>query len=202
MSTTLELEVDCQDGWQIQRQMLLARDDRFLLIADAVLGPQPAAIEYQVRFPCAKDIHFDPEGETREGVLGNHRKISAVLPLSLPEWRAAPAHGSLQTDGDALQLVIAERSPRLYVPLLFDLAPPRVSKRRTWRQLTVAEHLESQPRDVAVGYRVQLGNTQWLFYRSLAPRSSRSVLGQNVSNEFVAARFDLDGGLEELIEIE
>ncbi|MHB8970611.1 MAG: hypothetical protein ACYC3X_07865 [Pirellulaceae bacterium] len=198
----LELEVDCQDGWQIQRQMLLAREDRFLLIADAVLGPQPAAIEYQVRFPCAKDIHFDPAGETREGVLGNHRKISAVLPLSLPEWRAAPANGSLQTDGDALQLAIAEKSQRLYVPLLFDLAPPRVSKRRTWRQLTVAEHLASQPRDVAVGYRVQLGNTQWLFYRSLAPRSNRSVLGQNVSNEFVAARFDRDGGLEELIEIE
>ena len=104
-------------------------------------------------------------------------------------WRRVPAGGRRE-------------NPRLYVPLLFDLAPPRVSTRRTWRQLTVAEHLTSQPRDVAVGYRVQLGNTQWLFYRSLAPRSNRSVLGQNLSNEFVAARFDLDGGLEELIEIE
>ena len=58
----LELEVDCQDGWQIQRQMLLARDDRFLLIADAILGPQPAAIEYQVRFPLARRHPFRPGG--------------------------------------------------------------------------------------------------------------------------------------------
>ena len=63
-------------------------------------------------------------------------------------------------------------------------------ERRTWRQLTVAEHLLPQPREVAVGYRVQLGYDQWLIYRSLAPRGSRSVLGQNVADEFVAARFD------------
>ncbi len=100
----------------------VARDDRFLLIADAILGPHPAAIQYQVRFPLADDIHFDPEGETREGVLGNHRAISAVLPLSLPEWRAAPTHGTLQADGDAVQLAVAETTPRLYVPVLFDLA--------------------------------------------------------------------------------
>ncbi|MHB8956088.1 MAG: hypothetical protein ACYC4U_24165 [Pirellulaceae bacterium] len=198
----LELEVDCQDGWQIQRQMLLARRDRFLFIADAVLGPQPAFIQYQVRFPLAEGMHFEPEGETREGLLGNHRAISAVLPLSLPEWRAAPALGTLQAEGDAVQLAIAEKTPRLYVPVLFDLAPRRVPQRRTWRQLTVAEHLEAQPRHVAAGYRVQLDNRQWLIYRSLAPRSNRTVLGQNLANEFVAARFDLDGGLEELIEIE
>ena len=46
------------------------------------------------------------------------------------------------------------------------------------------------------------GDTQWLIYRSLARRSSRTVLGQNLTNEFVAARFDLDGCLEDLIEIE
>ena len=198
----LELEADYDGGWQIQRQMLLARKDRFLLLADVVLGPQPAAIRYDVWLPLADDIRCEWEGETREALLSNERALCAVVPLSLPEWKSAPAHGTLQSDGNALHLTIAETAQRLYAPLLFDLVPRRVRERRTWRQLTVAEELQHQRRDVAVGYRVQLGYAQWLIYRSLAPRRSRSVLGQNVTDEFVAARFDSDGGLEELLEIE
>jgi hypothetical protein len=198
----LELEADCRDGWRIQRQMLLARTDRFLLLADAILGPKPAAIHYDVRLPLSDDIRCEWEGETREGLLRSDRALSAVLPLSLPEWRSAPAHGTLRADGNALRLTIEETAQRLYAPLLFDLAPRRVGARRTWRQLTVAEQLLPQSRDVAVGYRVQLGYAQWLIYRSLAPRCSRSVLGQNLADEFAAARFGPDGGLDELIEIE
>ena len=198
----LELEIDCSDDWQIQRQMLLARKDHWLLLADAVLGPRPAAIQYDLRLPLGDDMRCEWEGETREGLLGNGRALSAVLPLSLPEWKAARAHGAFQSDNNHLHLTATQTAQRLYAPLLFDLRPQRVRERRTWRQLTVAEHLLPQPCDVAVGYRVQLGITQWLIYRSLAPHASRSVLGQNVVDEFVAARFDLDGSLDELIEIE
>jgi hypothetical protein len=40
---------------------------------------------------------------------------------------------------------------------------------------------------------------QWLFYRSLTRPANRTLLGQNLSNEFFAARFDRDGEAEELI---
>ena len=53
-----------------------------------------------------------------------------------------------------------------------------------------------------MGYRVQVGKDQWLMYRSLSMPANRSVLGQNLSNECVVARFDQDGDVEPLVEIE
>ena len=198
----LELEVACAGGWKIQRQVLLARRDNFLLLADAVLGPEEAKIQYDSRLPLADDIAYLPEEATCEGYLKNTRPLCTVLPLSLPEWRTAAAQGKLDMDGDQLHLSLNVSSQRLYAPLFFDLASGRWVEKRTWRQLTVAERLQIQPSEVAAGYRVQLGRKQWLIYRSLAPCGNRTLLGQNLSQEFVVARFDSDGCLEELIEIE
>ena len=49
--------------------------------------------------------------------------------------------------------------------------------------------LQVVPRDVAVGFRAQSGDDQWLVYRSLGPAGNRAVLGQNISSEFYAGRF-------------
>jgi hypothetical protein len=198
----LELEIDLQDGWQIQRQMLLARRDAFLLLADAVLGPQTAAIEYDASFPLAEGIRFEPETDTRDGTLVNHGCLGAVLPLSLPEWRAAGATGTLVSEAGSLRLTSNDTTSRMYVPLWFDLNPQRARKQRTWRRLTVAERFQVVASDVAVGYRIQSYQSQWLIYRSLASRGSRSVLGQNYVNEFAMVRFDTDGVADELIQIE
>jgi hypothetical protein len=198
----LELEADLSHGWQLQRQMLLARQDHVFVVADAVLGPRAASVRYDARFPLAEDVRFEPLAETREGVLRNSRALCTVLPLALPEWRAGAGAGDLRTDAHHLQLTMEEHTPRFYAPLWFDLAPHRVAERRTWRQLTVAEAMQVRSRDVAVAYRVQVGAAQWLLYRSLAARRSRSVLGQNLSAEFVAARFEQDGTLDQWIEIE
>ncbi|MEX0714781.1 MAG: hypothetical protein WD278_20765 [Pirellulales bacterium] len=59
-----------------------------------------------------------------------------------------------------------------------------------------------QPADPAVGYRVQVGRQQWLIYRSLAERGNRTVLGHNLISEFLVARFDRQGKVEPLLEIE
>jgi hypothetical protein len=72
----------------------------------------------------------------------------------------------------------------------------------TWRRLTVAESLNVVPADMAVGYRIQVGKSQWLIYRSLSPSRNRTVLGQNFSSEFVVARFLPTGKAETLLEIE
>ncbi len=198
----LELEAEYEGGWMLQRQMLLARSDHFLMMADAILGPRAADIQYLATLPLADDIKFQPDGATREGYLTNSRPLCTVIPLSLPEWKSAPALGSLESEKNRLHLRLRHSSQRLYAPLFIDLVPRRATDRRTWRQLTVTQELALLTHDVAVGYRVQFGRKQWLIYRSLAPRSSRSVLGQNLSHEFVCARFDLDGGVDELIEIE
>ncbi len=182
----LELEAEYEGGWVIQRQMLLARSDDVMFLADAVLGLDKADLQYDLVLPLVDDIRFEPEGATREGSLSNSRPLCTVLPLSLPEWKTAPSQGRLEAIENRLHLQVHESAQRLYVPLFFDLSP-RLAEKRTWRQLSVAEQLEPLTRDVAVGYRIQLGRRQWLTYRSLAPRCNRSVLGQNLSHEFLFA---------------
>jgi hypothetical protein len=129
--------------------------------------------------------------------------LGAVLPLALPEWRTDPQGGALQAVDGRLELRQHAAGRALACPLLLDLRPERSLAQLTWRQLTVAQSLEIQPRDVAVGYRAQCGMDQWLFYRSLARRANRTVLGQNTSSEFFAGRFLAPSGeVEQLVEIE
>lgn len=198
----LELEVSCAGGWKIQRQMLLARRDNFLLLADAVLGPEKAKIQYDSRLPLADDITFLPEEATHEGYLKNSRPLCTVLPLSLPEWRAAAAQGKLELEGDQLHLSLNASSQRLYAPLFFDLASGRWVEKRTWRQLTVADQLRIVERAEATGYRIQMGSEQWMVYRSLGDRHTRTVLGKHLIADFYCCRFDPgDGSHEELITV-
>jgi hypothetical protein len=90
----------------------------------------------------------------------------------------------------------------LLAPLWIDLDPRRIRQPLTWRRLTVAENLHNVARDVAVGYRVQIGGGHWLVYRTLAPRANRTVLGQNFSAEFVCCRLKKTGAAETIIEIQ
>lgn len=198
----LELEGVFANGWKVQRQMALARDDRFLLLADAVIGDTTADIDHQYTLPLRSGITFAPADESREGVLHSRKMIAAVLPLQLPEWRAERFDGSLEQTADGLRLRQKARGRRMFAPLFLDLKPKRFSRQLTWRRLTVAEQLETVAADVAAGYRVQSGKRQWLIYRSLARTAGRSVLGQNLSGEFVMGRFPEKGELEQLIEIE
>jgi hypothetical protein len=198
----VELEGRYQDNWVVQRQILLAREDHFLFVADAVLGQCEGDIDYRSTLPLCSDIHFDAADRTREGVLVGRKALGLVMPLSLPEWRASRADGELEAVAEGLQLRKKITGQRLYAPLFIDLKPKRSRLPLTWRSLTVAHQLEIQPSSDAVGYRVKAGGEQWLFYRSLAPSASRTVLGMNLLHEFYAARFDIDGEAEELLGID
>jgi hypothetical protein len=202
-SDYLELEVALSDQVRLQRQMLLAREDRLLLLADVVLGERAAVIEYRGTIPLADEAQFDAAGETREGYLVGRKPRAVVFPLSLPEWRSEACPGSLDATERGLELRLSRPSAqRLYAPLLFDLDAERIFRPATWRTLTVAENRAVVPHDVAVGYRAQLGKEQWLIYRSLAAQGNRTVLGQNLVSEFLAARFNRNGEAEPLLEIE
>jgi hypothetical protein len=198
----LELETDWKGSWRLQRQILLAREDHFLWLADAVTGPEVESLDYRSVLPLTPGIEFRPEQETWDGYLTHHRRVARVLPLALPEWRAAAATGSLEAVPGGLLLRQQARARGLYAPLFIDLSPHRMKWPLTWRHLTVGEKLQIQKPDVAVGYRVQVGGDQWLFYRSLAAPASRTLLGQNVLHEFYAARFDTEGEADELLALD
>ena len=198
----LELSLQLEDGVRLGRQILLARDDLFLLLTDNIASAG-SKVKHEQRLPLAAGVDFRGEADTRDGELLSKKKSQAVLPLALPEWRTDPRVGELAADGERLVLTQERPGSRLSCPLFIDLDSKRRSKPRTWRQLTVAERLEIQPHDVAVGYRVQCSQEQWLIYRSLAPSANRTVLGQNTSQEYLVGRFlKPSGELEDLLEVE
>jgi hypothetical protein len=107
------------------------------------------------------------------------------------------------TESEGTLILRQETTGRtLFAPLFFDLDVDRLGKRYTWRQLTVGENLQRVPDDKAVGYRIQLGQQQFLLYRSLTPQANRTVLGHNLIDDFCFARFVPETGVEPLIAVE
>jgi hypothetical protein len=204
----LEIEAQLTGGLRVQRQILLARDDRFLFLADAMLYGAAASLEYSGVLPLEDSVGWDPAAETCESFLtvGKSQAGSLpralVLPLALPEWRSASRCGNLAQTASGMELREKAHGRSLLAPLFIDLDRGRLRKPFTWRQLTVAESLKAQPSDVAVGYRVEIAKQQWLFYRSLISGGVRSVLGQQLAREFMVARFKRSGDAERLLEIE
>jgi hypothetical protein len=199
----LELQLKLSGEVTVERHMILVHQHEALILADAVMGIGHGALEYRGRLPLAGCSRFEGEGETWEGFLvAGGKRRARVLPLALNEWRASPARGNLLARGDALELVQDADGQCLFAPLFFDLKPARLARETTWRQLTVAEDRQIVPADVAVGYRVQSGRSQWLLYRSLAPPAVRSVLGKNLLHELLVGEVCRGGQVETLVEID
>lgn len=199
----LELSIDLAAGARLERQIMLARDEMFLLLADYIHDTGGGEVSHRFRLPLDPAVKFRPENETREGLLTAGKTVARVLPLALSEWRVESHFGELTVDKGHLQLEQQRPGKNLACPLLIDLKRSRASKPCTWRQLTVAQSLEIQPHDIAVGYRAQCGKDQWLIYRSLAAKANRSLLGHNLSSECLVGRFLAPAGeVDELLEIE
>jgi hypothetical protein len=200
----LEIGIQLSEGLRLERQVVFGREDRVLYLCDIVISNDGARrrIQHTLSLPLDDGAQWRPQTATRDGIIAGRKIRAAVLPLALPEWRSDPRGGSLDLQDGRLTLTQETLGRALCCPLFFDFRRKRATKDRTWRQLTVAENLEVVPRDVAVGYRAQSGDGQWLFYRSLAPVGNRTLLGHNIAGEFCAGRFLDTGKFEEWIEIE
>jgi hypothetical protein len=200
----LELELALTGDVRVQRHLVFAREDQFLFMADAVLGGPPRVIDYQLALPLAENVSAECGDQTRETALvKGGRRRATVLPLGLGEWKEDRRRGELRAQSGLVELrQSAAGAGNLFAPWFVDLEPRRFSRPVTWRQLSVAEDRQIQPDDAAVGYRVQVGARQWLFYRSLIACGNRTLLGHNLVSEFLAARFSRRGVPETLIEIE
>ncbi len=197
----LEIEKQLNPQTKLQRSFLLARADQFLLIADAIIYDSKKTIRHQINFPLYSDINVDKQPDTWELVLKSSRALARLFPIGLPEWRVGCHQGTFKVNRSSLTI---EQTgvERLFVPLFVDLAPKRARKRFTWRQLSVGQTRKNLSPDAAVGYRVQIGNQQWLIYRSFDQNTPRTVLGQNLLSEYFVGRFLPSGNTETLIEIQ
>lgn len=213
----LEIEQKLSNGWLLQRHLLLVRHDDCLLLADSLLdqtkrtpeeflatAAQALRLDYATSLDLPPAVTFALQTETREGHLQVGRKpLGLVLPLALPEWRKQPTTGELTGSGGQLLHRVQTRGRNLFAPLWIDLNPSRFKGAEcTWRQLTIGESLQVQPREVAVGYRVQSRHSQWLLYRSLAWRGNRTVLGKNYATDLACCRFQPNGETQEILEVQ
>jgi len=181
--------------------MLLAREDRFLLLADALIGSEtePAELRYSTSLPLAAGVKFCGARETREAWLeSGGRRRATIVPPALAEWRCEFCHAELLEINGCIALQQAALGCSLYAPLWIDLDPRRLKRPVTWRRLTVAENFAAVGRDVAAAYRIQAGRDQWMIYRSLARRGNRSVLGHNTLKSFVCLRIDAGGATKKI----
>jgi hypothetical protein len=204
----LEIEQLWTDGLLLQRQFMLVRDDRCLMLADSIV-PQdngsrlPDSINYRCRLPLPESIHLNPEPETREAFLSDHSDRALVIPMSASEWTIGPTDAKIRQSSDGCLVLSTSGRNRLYAPLWFDFQKRRFKRKRTWRQLTIADQLRLVSREEAAGFRVQVGSEQWVVYRSLGERACRSFLGKHLIADFYGSRFDPeDGGHEALVTVD
>ncbi len=199
----LELECQLPDGMKWQKHFLLARSDLFLLTGDAFLGIGGKQFDYQMNWPLSAETRFGLATETNEKFLVRKAKsVGAIIPITMPEWKVERSSSAVSLNAENLTLQMESTGSHAYCPIFMDLDPKRCRKPLTWRRLTVAEKLEIQGEDVACGYRIQVGDQQWLVYRSLAEKTGRTVLGQNLSIEFYVGALEADGMCAEIISID
>jgi hypothetical protein len=204
----LELQTDLSPKVRVQRQIVMARKDGFVMMADVVMADvamadAARALRCRARWATPAGAKIRLARETREAQWLAPRPCGLLLPLALPEWRLERRGGELTCEEGAIELTRESPQARaLYSPLFLDLRARRCKKPATWRQLTIAETRIPVPADAAAAFRVQVDKEQWLFYRALDGRGNRTVLGHNLVSEFLTARFERSGKTKAVVEIE
>ncbi len=200
----LELEAKFGQHALVQRQALFFREDRMLLLGDALLCDQAGEWSIRSRIPLAGDARFEPTKKTTEGFIvtpGGARCLT--LPLHLPEWRREVSRGSLMAEDDVLVSQQQFTGKRWYSATLISLCNASAKQPYTWRRLTVGDDLRIVGADEAVAFRAQMGEKQWIIYRSLTQPKRRTALGMHTVSEFYAGRFDTEtGNADTLLEVE
>ncbi|MEX0671431.1 MAG: hypothetical protein WD060_13350 [Pirellulales bacterium] len=204
-ATFLEITAPLSGGRQLERQVVVLPRDRIVVLADTVTTPEgaaaPAELRYRGVLPLAGSLEGDAAAETREIVVFDTTTRFMALPLGLPEWRSA-GRGSFESSEAGLVLSQEGMGGRLYAPLWIDGDASRIGGPLTWRQLTVADTRLNLPPHQATGFRVQSGHEQWLLYRSLDAARNRTLLGCNVSCEFLLGRIKKGGEVARTLEIQ
>lgn len=204
-ATFLEISAPLGGGLHLERQVVVLVRDAVVLLADAITAAAPPAgkmLRLEASIALGTALEAERGEETREAVVYDTAMQATALPLALPEWTAATAPGDFTAADGLLTLRQESAGGRLYAPLWLDCAAARVGRPLTWRQLTVADTRQNLPRHQAAGFRVQSGHEQWLLYRALDVPRNRTVLGCNLSCEFLLGRIGPDGAVARTLEIQ
>ena len=197
----LELEIE-YEGAIVQRQILFLAAHKLLFVNDVVSTIEPAKLRYVAEYPLGDNVEIVRESETNEFYLKREDSLNLVLPLALPEWKTQIDNAKVSFNENSFEISKSKSGNGFAMPIVIDLDCKRSLRPRTWRRLTVAEGMQVVDEDAAAAFRVQIGNDQWLFYRSVSQTGNRTFLGQNYADEFFVGKIDRNGEVKSLLEIE
>ena len=170
----IELEQTFTHGVVLQRQWMLVRDDRCVMVSDAVLTKPTETdsatedlpeIVCSSRLPLGEGIEVIEDGETCEIILTDGKKPRCmVLPMAANEWKVGPSSCKTSVTDDGHLVVQTRGRGKIYSPIWLDFQTSRFKRKRTWRSLTVAENLQTLAAEVACGFRIQSGSEHWVLY--------------------------------------
>lgn len=205
-ASILVISTPLSAGLRLERHLVLAPEDRVLLLADAIVEAATettsGGISYRCSLPVPEGVTVDAAEETRELTLGDAKPQAMLMPLALNEWTAGQSPGTCCWDDASRQVHLTHTSPvrRLFAPLWLDLNPRRFGTQVTWRQLTVADTRVILRPEQAAGFRIQAGLTNWMLYRALDEPRNRTVLGCNMSSFFRLGKLGTDGLVTQMAE--
>jgi hypothetical protein len=209
----LEFEQQWTGRLKVQRQVLLVREDRCVLLADAVLRDEAfpsCQIDYASVITAHEMMAIQPEDDTNEHWLVDPegRKRALMLSLQTSEWRVGKSAVKIAVTGSNEVRLQAKSQPPsdngggVYAPLWLDFQQRRFERPRTYRQLTVGDELRIVDPDEALAYRIQLGSEHWVVYRTLRGHRPRTFLGKHLIADFHCGRFSPgEGIIDDLVTI-
>ena len=186
------------------RQALLSRTDHFLLLNDVVktIDAHPADLTHSLRLPFASPTAAAHDALTREWQVRAGSLPLRVFPLGLEQRTTEAAAGRLHVGPRGIELT-QRGSGGLSCPLLLDWSPVRRDAPAQWRRATVAENGRALPLSLAAGYRLRVGEHQWVYYHSLRPgETARTLLGLHTFYETVVGEFTSAGTIEPIVLVE
>lgn len=199
----LELQMEGPGKLRVERLVLLSRRDHFLLLADSISGAPAEKIVVRAQFPLAAGVTAQSDTATREIRLQAGKQKVRAFPLGLACERVqSTPHAFTVADGQ-LMLEQVAAGTGLVAPVVFQWSPELAKKEAVWRTLTVSEAGKVAPAGSAAAFRLRIGDSQWLVYRSLKkPKEARAALGHHTWNETVIGRVDQNGDVDPMLMVE
>lgn len=189
-------------GVALWRHVLLAREDGWLILGDAVRAQNPGHWEYLSELTATDRISWRGTPSHTEGwICSKGQPVWRVLPVFASEWKTGSGLQPLDIVDRRLEIRGTFRGRGFFAPVWIDLFRSRAAQALTWRQLTVAEERRNLHPDEAAAYRVQVGTKHWLFYRTIGPAGKRSFFGHQLTSDLLLARWDHDKGVVPLLEL-
>lgn len=199
----MELEQSAGEGVRVIRQAVLLRKESLLLLADSIRTEHCDRLEFSRALTIAPGWECLKDAATRELALVRKGSRVRVIPLSSPQDRVVGSDERTEFENGTLTTSSQTAGPHLYSATVLDWHPERRKSDVEWSHLTVAEDGRAMPPSLARGFRLRIGNRQWLLYHSLTkPKIPRTVLGQHTPNETILSELRPGGEFQSLVEVE